>query len=454
MKQKLAETLFRPFYAKLFLIFALFLSELSVAVAFSSVVLKAALVYCACVCLYDLIFIRKIMKNGISLLFPIVFLLFYGVTLLLNKDNPEFLHNIYNAVFMTACLLIMYPDHGSCEDTDKLKKELSISCVLLIALSFAETLYASYAFLFDKSLTVTIDTAYGQTVFNAGFFENRLNGLYKTATLPGTAIGIFACILMFTLTKSKKIRAILCVIASLSFCRLSLANSRTIIYAAAGASIVLTTLLIIKKYADKKIIIRILSGILCGILVCAAVLTAVKLVRYAASYAQPAFAAFIGKGDPGNIPIDLERTDGAVSSDALTGRPFIWKTGLEYFKQKPLFGWGANSLYGTVKSSDGRETISHFHNMIVQSLVSSGAVGALILAAFFIFRIVSFAKYVFTRINDDLYVQVCVILAFIAFSVACSLVDSNTLFVTVLFAGVYWYYTGIMTGIYRRGALL
>ncbi len=98
-----------------------------------------------------------------------------------------------------------------------------------------------------------------------------------------------------------------------------------------------------------------------------AALPAVLIVFYLA--APPGFRERIHSiFDPGH-PNNIERT-------------YLWKAGLEIFRDHPLVGVGLmdqSTLYEQYRSPEARETHGHFHNIFVQVASARGIVG---LAAF------------------------------------------------------------------------
>jgi O-antigen ligase len=84
------------------------------------------------------------------------------------------------------------------------------------------------------------------------------------------------------------------------------------------------------------------------------------------------------------IAYEVARGDNADNVLTLSGRIHIWQQSLLLFEQRPLFGYGYASTRVlflsefTLDRSEG-ETPPHAHNVIVQSLVTTGIVGTAIL---------------------------------------------------------------------------
>ena len=70
-------------------------------------------------------------------------------------------------------------------------------------------------------------------------------------------------------------------------------------------------------------------------------------------------------------------------SETLTGRTDLWRTALNLFSEKPIFGWGYGSLFGDTgllarngMATGGANYVApHFHNSYLQSLAESGVLG-------------------------------------------------------------------------------
>jgi O-antigen ligase len=84
------------------------------------------------------------------------------------------------------------------------------------------------------------------------------------------------------------------------------------------------------------------------------------------------------------IALQASRSDNAQGTLSLTGRIYIWRESLRLFAERPLLGYGfaaTKTLFPQefVKRNPEGETPPHAHNIIVQSLVTTGVVGTLIL---------------------------------------------------------------------------
>jgi O-antigen ligase len=84
------------------------------------------------------------------------------------------------------------------------------------------------------------------------------------------------------------------------------------------------------------------------------------------------------------IATQASRSDKPQGTLSLTGRTYIWGESLRLFAERPLLGYGfaaTRTLFPTkfIKRNPEGETPPHAHNVIVQSLVTMGIVGTVIL---------------------------------------------------------------------------
>jgi O-antigen ligase len=114
--------------------------------------------------------------------------------------------------------------------------------------------------------------------------------------------------------------------------------------------------------------------------------------------------------------------------------------------KKPLFGYGANS-HSQYKIVD--TGLVHFHNLIVQSLVSVGLIGSVFIAIFLIKRLVISLIAVFKKIaDDDLYLPICVsVISLLFMFLINSMAEVTILFQARFSMFIFWIMLGYLTAL-------
>jgi O-antigen ligase len=103
------------------------------------------------------------------------------------------------------------------------------------------------------------------------------------------------------------------------------------------------------------------------------------------------------------VPGTADRFGGAISRSGsadrgltLSGRVDLWAIAIDRFTEKPLLGHGFYQQvvynYDTLLREDSADQASHAHNMILQSLVSLGLAGTILLVPVFVAQIAHLAR--------------------------------------------------------------
>lgn len=125
-------------------------------------------------------------------------------------------------------------------------------------------------------------------------------------------------------------------------------------------------------------------------------------------------------------------------SSFLNNRLTVWKYGMEKFINNPIFGNGPitfsdKPFFGT------NMALSHFHNIVVHSLVSIGIVGTVILLIFFIKLLIRIIKFYFSNKTP------IIIKFFCAFTLAIliqNMIEVNILFILKPVTIIFWTFAG------------
>jgi len=114
-------------------------------------------------------------------------------------------------------------------------------------------------------------------------------------------------------------------------------------------------------------------------------------------------------------------------------RLISWRVALEWFKERPIVGWGPGSTEDLIKQSEFfsegfKKNFGHLHNSFIESLVANGLIGSAILLAMVIW--IGYAALTAYR-NGKMPIDVLVFaLSFFGFWAAINLFESYTLYTT------------------------
>jgi len=91
--------------------------------------------------------------------------------------------------------------------------------------------------------------------------------------------------------------------------------------------------------------------------------------------------------DPRALPRDIDGLDTAIPGNKAVGiRMMLYREGVERFLERPLFGWGLDTIPLLIQRAQlptGGEQFVHLHNAYLDALVGLGVIGAALLFAVF-----------------------------------------------------------------------
>lgn len=485
MKTKLKSTLslvLDPFFVQVYFLLFSFLSELPLIMAYVQVWKKVGLVWAGAAILWDVFTTRRILKVRFAL--PIAGLLAaYGVTVatVAMVYPAAWYETALNWVCSFVTLWVLYPPVT--KDTEQGMRRLAGINWLVIALTTVAAAVGLVMFLtswggyFYSHIT---DYKYPQ-----GFVAERLTGVYRNAIYPTAFIGLAAAAAEWARLRGKKwgVRALLVLSMLLNFLHIVLSNSRSLTLATALFA-ALTAVLVLRGRLAGGAVKRWGIGIAAAIVAAAAVMLLTPYVRYGAAYLPQYFTPTVSDttpdetsppsdaGDTTEVPDTPDSPSGEAESEkpaqselitdkkptqnqgpvnvdrenphgTLTGRPVIWKQGVEAFFERPLFGHGPFALKDTIRLSEtSGEKLSHFHNVFLQSFVSVGVVGSV----FFLLLILGAAFVVLRCLlkhrTHPHYALLAVLASFLATMVFINMADTTLFFLSKNSEFVFWTYLG------------
>ena len=136
--------------------------------------------------------------------------------------------------------------------------------------------------------------------------------------------------------------------------------------------------------------------------------------------------------------VEMDRTEIPDNYGVMTGRPIIWRFGFTEFAKRPLLGYGPN--YHTHVQVLERP-LSHFHNLIVQCLVSVGSIGSFFILLFLALQFCYLLRRLFSQNSNMLYASIFALLFMLGIN---SMAEVTILFLIRPTAFVFWIYLGYL----------
>lgn len=444
MMSKIGKALTNVFVYKVVLMFFMIPTLLVQAVTFNYKLLFVMLFWGAALCLYDL-FTKRIFLKAQGMLWLALFLISFAISVVLNiKTAPNL--NVATFGYTVIMLILLYPNHIG-KEKQRVLREVSVINYIFIAMTaiLSTVSFVMYAISYVRLVS------YGDQTYVIGWGQNRLFGLYWNTGFMITAIGLALLAIQVVILKSqhKKIRVWMKVFfaytAVLNFVCMCLENAKGAYISLAVFVAVLAFYLAGRFLArhNFKVVMNTLLSMLAALLAALAVFGAVKIARPALAYIPGVYKLMESENQIQEKEIEKQEIERNIPEGygALTGRPKIWKFGLEQFAQKPIFGYGPNSHreYHVVDTG-----LRHFHNFFIQSLVSVGIVGS---AFIFIYLFKTFFKGFVLLFKQRLENNAYIFAAWAFFALFCMFLVNSLAEVTILYmmrfsSVLFWIYLG------------
>lgn len=386
----------------------------------------------------------------------------YAITILLNfKGN--FMGDIKNLIY-TGLFFTVFFMFNEKVTKDELVKEIKYVSALIVAGTFVLSLVSFVTYVF--SLSGSYHNHVGIPVYY-GMFENRLWGVFNPNT--GSTISCISIVLslIFIITdKRTKVRVMNWINIFLQYCVLLLTGSRAALYVLFLICAVLVFFYVINK--AKAVNLKIVGA---GVLACA---LSVVLLNGAGFILKEGLAYLPGitKNITYNVSVlvgiseestqpEIEKTEldriEESSNNAggfFSGRTDIWGACFKEFCEDPFFGIGKENIIDrSIVNFKDNIWKEHFkqggtHNIYLCILVSCGAVGFLIIAAF---AVLTLSRALKTLVKSYKHIDfwflgtflICIMFYITEF------VEARILFQVSIFSVVFWIYCGYMNKLAR-----
>lgn len=448
MLSKFKNAITNIFVYKIVLMFFMIPTLLVQTVTFNYRLLFIMLGWGALLCLYDL-FTKRIFLKAQGMLWLLLFLVSFAVTLVLNLSNTAARNlNISTWGYTVLILLLLYPDRSG-GNKERVLHEISVLNYIFIAMT---AVLSTGSFLMYVTSYIRL-VSYGDQTYVIGWGQNRLLGLYWNTGFMITAIGLALIVIQLAVLKARGkmvkgwLKAFLIYTAALNFICMCLENAK-------GAYLSLAAFVaVVAFYLGGRLLARYgLKGfknaavsVVAGVAAVAVMFGAIYAVRPALAYIPSLYKMLESEETVEKETLQKQEIEREIPEGygALTGRPKIWKFGIEQFLEKPVFGYGPNSHreYHVVDTG-----LRHFHNFIVQSLVSVGFVGSFFIF-FFLFKtfIKSLVLLFKQRYSANSYSAVAwVFFALLIMFLVNSMAEVTILYMMRFSSVLFWIYLGYL----------
>ena len=432
---------FNNFYCKLFFVIIPFFNEIPIFMSVFTPCLKIGLILSLAYIVYDLFTSKNILKmNYITLIAIFVGAVTIGT--LLNYKSDMFKMNIIEIFYMIAAMLVLFMVPKDSSKEQCYKELRSIGYILSGLISVVSLI--SLVMYFSK---IGFSYTYNDYEYHLGIYDGRLVGLYRNSIYPTAAIGLFVSILQLMLNKTyflvKKSWAnkLLVLGAAINFLTVSLQNSKGLIIglciATAFAAFICAfkaqtgcPLVLQKLQQKQRFLVAVpFAGAVLG--VCYGLLWALRKLSSLIIFAVGFLFDSSKEETFEEAQAFFERQDVSGKYGALTGRPYIWSSGLKYFKDSPIVGYGPKTFANIIKPYEGStEQITHFHNIFIHVLVSGGIVGFVAFFTMFLLIGIRIIKALMEEYNRKDYAVVLSLSTLLVFVLVINLADTTILFAT------------------------
>lgn len=405
------------------------------------------------ICLHDLFFRRTFLKAR-GMLWLLLFLVVFGVTVLLNYKTG-FNLNVSSFGYTVIAMLLLYPDTCNNNKEKAMKELFVINNIFLGMTTVLSTLsLGMFVTLYCKRV------AFGDQLYAIGWSQNRLFGLYSNTGYMITSIALAIAVMQVVIlkTQGKKFKGwyktFIIYTSVVNFISAALENAKGAFISLAFFIIVFVYFVVSKKLLEKGFVPfkRFVVSAICTVSAAVVVIGTIYAIRPVLSYVPSAYQSVRMALDENYNPNDTSDEDQELEGidmnrdipegyGFLTGRQVIWKFGLEQFTEKPILGYGPQShrQYKPLETN-----LRHFHNLIVQTIVSVGAVGSLFIFAFFVTVLIFVTKALLKmRKSNNKYFSVTLALySILAMFLMNGMAEVTVLFLVRFSMFLFWMYMG------------
>ncbi len=430
---------------------------------------KVCFIWGAILIAWDLLKDRTVFKAPFGML-VIAFLASYVMTILFNLDGNVYM-NIKHLIYNGILLLLIYEQDAKKDKAYHLKT-LCIMNDIIVYITLLAGIVSLVMFLFN----VSFEIQQGATSLRQGFVENRLFGVY---TSPNTG-ALFGIISIAAGCINSAIRSgrifqwkaiyIVNVVVQFAYYTLGLSNGGLVTLAVFIFVFIFVFIypILCNFFSRLHVWKKMILGIVLGLVIFAAVIGSVSLattgLRQVFLQAENSIQNLLINDEN---PSDDRETSGEIvleriesGDDLSNGRLTIWDAGRIVWMQRPLFGLGDADIYNDngeltipvdTTSYQGLYTYwmkranGNLHNIFIQILVCTGAIGFTIFLVFACLVARRYIKFLLKKpVDAKMYKIIGMLFCILAAIVANGLFETHLLFDKQDPYGViFWAYLGI-----------
>lgn len=430
------------------------------------------------VCLHNLFCIKKYKKDKL-LGFLLLFIVTYAISIVLNFKYGYY-DNVRTLVWFTMLVFIVYLNESMHEDTSKHLLVIMIAYLIGVLVLNVASFYTMFTGTWSFVLPKVSQSA---PVYYLGFVWGRLYGVYWDANIGATmcAIAILVSLELFIKSKNKGMKLFAIISLVLSFFYIVFSDSRTgLLGLAAG----LFFWLLLYMYKSKKFMVQFCKVLVIVILTVGANLGSKSLFNYLQAQGITHIAVHTVEDNSftnfdinqnlngvdtkeeqrANTQTNNETTEeqsneasnatqennvgrsNEYKSDISNRRFDIWKSAIEIFKTKPLFGITHNNVIKYTKDNlpntyiinNNHQDFESMHNTFLDVLVSQGLLGEIsyiLIIGYIVVKMIMNRKIIFQNAN-----KFCTPIAVFFCMMAVSCVMTEIVYVTSPMATMLWLY--------------
>jgi O-antigen ligase len=399
------------------------------------------------VLIYRIIFFKQFINNKFAWVL-IAFAVSNALSILLN-DKSSYIEGFQGFIWLVFQISILY-----IFDSQKTFEYYysEFKKLLVIFLSFTVIANIISIWMYYSGVSVPpISGNYGQ-----GYVWGRLWGVYVDPNNGAilSSAGILICIFFSLIFKRKWVLLLLAFSALIEIVYISLSGSRTgIVCTSIGIAVIVGVLTHRNKLlASRNVYFKFCTAIFTSVIAVSFMYMAISNVGNLFPIEKNVLELdkeILGPDE--EISIGKTEREKNLSEDISNRRFDIWKSGVQIFQSRPVFGvsfrnivnYAENKLPSTYIVSNDYIVFNSMHNMIVDVLVSQGLIGITILSIF----ITSIAIYIFRRLrhlDEQMFKLAVVIFSVLICLSTASLFISDILYVNSPSSFLFWICLGFL----------
>ncbi len=452
MKERIKDIIGNNFICKLFFVLIPFLNEIPMLTPHFNPMMKFGLVIGAIYILYDLFHNRNILKTP-CIVPAVALILCLCIGTAIHFRSEQLRMNLIETAFTIVSLLVLF----SPGKAGKEYKELSIINYILVFLTTVASAFSIYLFFAGVSRTFV----FHDYSYSIGVFNGRLVGIFRNSIYPTAAIAVFCAFIQIFINKTvleKKrywpnILLIISIVINTEV--FVLQNSKGIFISFAGAILVFFLCVVYRflsaKQAQPRTLLNGAAGFGIGgaaVGISYGMLTLTRELNFFIAELIEKLKA--QKPQLPQIPTPMPPTNPIFTDRVvderygfMTGRPYVWKTGLQKALEQPLFGYGPYTLTNDIHPFPGStEQLSHFHNIFVHTLVSGGILGLIAFTTLTVYCVCRLLKVLFTQTQRKDYLPFLAICALLVFIFISNMADTTILYMTKQSGFIFFIFLG------------